>query len=107
MPLRASHAGAARRFRPTARVGGATDDEARLRAFVARNTERLIEALDRNGFYVERIALFLGFTEGRGTYGRADLPEPSAHFEELYPAAIALFEESWRPGAKVNYTRNA
>ena len=84
-------------------LGGATNDEARLKAWVARNTERLIEALDTNEFYCQRIALFLGFIEGFGTFGHADLFEPSAHFEEIYPIAIALFEAAWKPGKEINY----
>lgn len=84
-------------------LGGATSDAMRLKAWVARNTERLIEALNTNEFYCQRISLFLGFTEGFGTFGRADLLEPSAHIEEIHPIALALFEEAWKPGKEVNY----
>lgn len=84
-------------------LGGKTDNEQRLKAWVARNTERLIEALDTNEFYCCRLALFLGFTEGFGTFGRADLLEPSAHFEEIHPIVLSLFSEAWKPGQQINY----
>lgn len=84
-------------------LGGATCDEGRLKAWVARNTERLIEALHRNEFYCQRVALFLGFSEGFGTFGRAELLEPSAHYEEIFPIALSLFLAAWKDGQKINY----
>ena len=85
-------------------LGGGTDDLVKRRAWVARNTERLMEALDANEIYCERLALYLGFKEGHGTFGRAELMEPSAQMEELLPVGYDLLDEAWsRRKGKVNY----
>jgi nucleotidyltransferase/DNA polymerase involved in DNA repair len=83
-------------------LGGATDERHRLEAWLVRNTERLIEALDTYGFFCERESLFLGFKAGFGTVGKADLLEPTADFEELVPIVRQLFDKGWESGAKVD-----
>jgi nucleotidyltransferase/DNA polymerase involved in DNA repair len=84
-------------------VGKATGDKLRVEAWLARNLERLIEALDTYEFYCDRVALFLGYKEGFGTLGRAVLLEPSAHFEELMPVFRELLDAGWRAGNRVHY----
>ncbi len=84
-------------------VGKATTDKLRVDAWLIRNLQRLIEALDTYEFYCDRVALFLGYKEGFGTLGRADLMEPSAHFEELVPIFRELLDQGWRPGNHLHY----
>ncbi len=84
-------------------VGKASADKLRAEAWLIRNLQRLIEALDSYEFYCDKVALFLGYKEGFGTLGRADLLEPSAHFEELAPVFRALLDEGWRPGNHLHY----
>ena len=48
-------------------LGIATADPDRLTGWVARNTERLVEALDYHQVYCDRLAMNLEFKDGGGT----------------------------------------
>ena len=84
-------------------IGKASGDKVRAEAWLIRNTERLIEALQNYAFYCARVALYLGYKDDRSTFGEMNLWEPSAHFEELGPSFRMLFEKGWKSGQKLHY----
>jgi len=84
-------------------LGAATADPERLSAWVARNTERLIEALDYHGLYCERLAMSLRFKTGGGALHGVNLPAATADFRTLYAAGKELLAACWKPGITVAY----
>ncbi|MBN2217657.1 MAG: nucleotidyltransferase, partial [Pirellulales bacterium] len=82
-------------------LGIATADPHRVTAWVARNAERLVEALDYHGVCCEQLALSLEFKEGGGAMRRAGLLA-TADFHELYAAGVQLLAACWR-GQIVSY----
>jgi nucleotidyltransferase/DNA polymerase involved in DNA repair len=79
-------------------LGRATGDEDRLRAFVIRNTERLVEALNHYQLGCDQLILELSFKpNGRGVE-RESLLATSWNFEELAFAALRLFDRLWQGG---------
>ena len=82
-------------------LGIATDDPSRVTAWVARNAERLVEALDYHGVCCEQLILSLEFKEGGGAVRRASL-SATADFHELYAAGIQLLSDCWA-GQVVSY----
>lgn len=84
-------------------VGSATSDKLRAEAWLVRNVERLVDALDHHGYVCDCLGLFLGYKEGMGTYGKANLLGPTASHEFLIPAARELFEVGWKAGHHLHY----
>ena len=82
-------------------LGIATADPDRVTAWVARNAERLVEALDYHGVYCEQLALSLEFKAGGGAMRYASL-SATADFHELYTAGVQLLAECWN-GQVVSY----
>ena len=83
-------------------LGRATSDDARLRAFVVRNTERLIEALNFYKLGCDQLILDLSFRPTGGAVLRDNLMSTSWCFEELGLSAIRLLDRCWR-GQPVHY----
>ncbi len=71
-------------------LGGAVTDPDRLAAWVARNTERLVEGLDRHRVFCRRLTLSLTFKESGFEQRRATLPVATADFTLLHEAARRL-----------------
>ncbi len=84
-------------------LGRATADRERLLAWVVRNVERLVEALDTNGYVCGRLTMDLQHKDGTCRSKRASLPEDTAEFELLAPTAKALLPCVWIPGQSVAY----
>jgi len=84
-------------------LGRATADIDRLRAFVVRNVERLVEALNYYKLGCDQISLDLSFKPaGRGLL-RESLMATSWRFEELVLAALRLFHRLWTGNGMVHY----
>jgi nucleotidyltransferase/DNA polymerase involved in DNA repair len=84
-------------------LGRATSDAARLRAFVVRNTERLVEALNYYQLGCDQLILELSFKpSGRGVL-RESLMTTAWRFEELSLAALRLLDRLWASGRMVHY----
>ena len=77
-------------------LGGATSDLSRLIAWVARNTERLIEELDFHDVLSQQLAFALEFKEGGGWNGRIVFPEPTADFHDIASAAKEMLQYAYR-----------
>ncbi|MBN1395065.1 MAG: nucleotidyltransferase [Pirellulales bacterium] len=86
-------------------LAGAVTDPDRLAAWVARNTERLVEGLDRHGVFCERLTLILTFKDGGVDQRRATLPVAAADFAVLYEAAVRLTNACRPQGRGVTYMR--
>ena len=84
-------------------LGVATAEPERLTAWVARNTERLVEALDYHRVYCEQLAMSLEFKNGGGVVQRAGLPVATADFHVLYTVGSGLLAACWRHREVVSY----
>ncbi len=71
-------------------LGIATADPDRLTGWVARNTERLVEALDHHQVYCDQLAMSLEFKDGGAAAQRLSLSSATADFHLLHPAALQL-----------------
>ncbi len=76
-------------------LGGATSDMARLTAWIARNTERLIEELDFHNVLTTQLAFAIEFKEGGGWSGRAILPQPTATYHDINSAAKGMLDHAY------------
>jgi len=83
-------------------LGMATADPERLTGWVARNAERLVEALDYHGVYCEQLAMSLGFKDG-GSAARQTSLAATAGFQSLYLASLRLLASCWPAGRVVSY----
>tara|TARA_R110002095_G_scaffold147250_1_gene127384 strand:- start:2788 stop:3930 length:1143 start_codon:yes stop_codon:yes gene_type:complete len=72
--------------------GGKTTDPDRIRAWVVRNIERLIEALDHHRVYAGHISLQIDANKTALWLGRTPLAVPSASFRTIYDAVIPMLE---------------
>jgi DNA polymerase V len=77
-------------------VGKATDDPARCRAWIVRNVERLIEALDYHLVFCEQIALSVEFKDASGTGRRVNLPSATADYGQIVSAVLGMWKQLWR-----------
>ena len=77
-------------------LGVATAEPERLTAWVARNTERLIEAMDYHRVYCEQLAMSLAFKNDGGAVQRVGLPVATADFHILYAAGSGLLAACWQ-----------
>jgi nucleotidyltransferase/DNA polymerase involved in DNA repair len=84
-------------------LGVATADPERLTAWVARNAERLIEALDFHCVYCEQLAMSLEFKDGGGAERHVGFDAATADFPGLYAAGVRLLAACWQPGRVVSY----
>ena len=84
-------------------LGKATADPDRVIGWVARNTERLIEALDYHRVCCGTLAMSLQFKDGGGAAWRRRLPAPTADFFTLYEAAVELLRVCWHSEKVVSY----
>jgi hypothetical protein len=84
-------------------LGIATSDPDRLTGWVARNTERLIEALDYHRVDCGVLAMALEYKEGGAASWRSSLPNATADFSLLHEAGLNLLARCWRPGIVVSY----
>ncbi len=85
-------------------IGRPSRDPQRVEAFVVRNTERLIEALDHYQFACEELTLELLFRDAPGRAGRVSLHGGRYEGDVLRQAALWLMPRVWSPaGATVHY----
>jgi nucleotidyltransferase/DNA polymerase involved in DNA repair len=84
-------------------LGAATADPDRLTGWIARNAERLVEALDYHQVYCDALAMNLEFKDGGGAAWRVSLSAATADFHILHAAAGQLLEICWQPGRIVTY----
>ena len=76
-------------------LGRATNDADRLRAFVVRNTERLVEALHFYQLGCDQLTLDLSFKPAGGKVVRENLLATGWRFEEICLTAIRLLQRCW------------
>lgn len=77
--------------------GEATDSPLILWAWLVRNLERLIEELDYHQLRAGRVAVWLGYKDGRGGEGRSRLEVPSDRFDVLLDALRPCLRRAWIP----------
>lgn len=85
-------------------IGAASRDPARVRAFVVRNTERLIEALNFYQVVGDYFTLSLLFTDRPERTMRVKMLGSTADFEAVLQTALWLLPRVWQPPtAPVHY----
>jgi len=84
-------------------LGRATCDADRLRAFVVRNTERLVEALNYYQLGCDQLILELSFKPSGRNALRESMLETTWEFEELSVAALRLLDRLWSRDVLVHY----
>src|SRR5262245_4253294 len=77
-------------------LGEKTADPERLLAWLARNTERLVEALEFHAVKTEELQVYLGHAEGPGGQARVALLSATDRFEPLLEAARIGLRQAWR-----------
>ena len=80
-------------------IGAASDDPARIQAFVVRNAERLVEALDHYRIVCDSITLSLLFTNCPERAARVSMLGSTADFESISQAALWLLPRVWQPAS--------
>ncbi len=78
-------------------IGAASRDPSRVEAFVARNVERLVEALAHYKLCCDHLMLSLQFTDASERAQRCSLLGSRADFEALLEAAMYLLPHVWTP----------
>ena len=78
-------------------IGAASRDPARVKAFVVRNVERLIEALVHYKVCCDHLILSLLFKDAPERSLRSSLLGSRADFEALLEAALHLLPLVWQP----------
>ena len=84
-------------------MGVATANPERVWAFVTRNLERLVEALDYYMLTCDRLALSLQFKTGEAASRSVNLPESTARFDTLLEATMSLLPRVWLGRRPVHY----
>ncbi len=79
--------------------GGATADPDVLWAWLVRNLERLIEELTYHDVLAGRVAVWVGYKDGRAGEGRANPSEPSDRFDVLLEAFRTCLRQAYVPKA--------
>jgi nucleotidyltransferase/DNA polymerase involved in DNA repair len=77
-------------------VGKATDDPARCEAWIVRNVERLIEALDYHLVFCEQIVLAVEFKDASAVARRANLPAATADYGLIVMATLQMWKQLWQ-----------
>ena len=83
-------------------LGEATADPDRLHAWLARNTERLVEELEYHVVAVGRHHVYLGHKDIGGRAYEIDLAQPTDRFDRLMEAGRHCLARAWVPGRAVN-----
>lgn len=83
-------------------IGAATDDPVLVQAWLIRNLERLVEALDRQQYFAQRLGLHVAYKERPATGAALRLPEATRAFEVLLPAAQELLRRCLLPRQRVS-----
>ncbi|MCC7473854.1 MAG: nucleotidyltransferase [Pirellulales bacterium] len=78
-------------------IGAASRDPARVRAFVVRNIERLVEALTHYKVCCDHLILSLLFTDAPERTLRSSLLGSQGDFDALLEAALHLLPLAWQP----------
>lgn len=85
-------------------IGRASNDPERVKAFIVRNVERLVEALDHYNLVCDQLLLSLLFRDAPERGSRRSLLGSTADFERLAGAALEMTPEAWQPHyASVHY----
>jgi nucleotidyltransferase/DNA polymerase involved in DNA repair len=85
-------------------IGKASRDRDRIIAFVVRNVERLVEALNHYRLVCDHLMLSLSFTDAPERSCRIHLLGSTADVEQLRQAALWMLPRAWRPPtAAVHY----
>jgi DNA polymerase V len=82
--------------------GEATSDPNVLWAWLVRNLERLIEELAYHNVLTGRVAVWIGYKDGRGGEGRSTLVMPDNQFDVLLEAFRPCIRQAWLPKAAAN-----
>jgi nucleotidyltransferase/DNA polymerase involved in DNA repair len=88
-------------------LGEATADPDRLLAWLARNTERLVEELEFHVVRAGALSVYLAHQGGSAGLGRAALPSPTDRFDLLLGAGKECLRRAWvvgRPAARMHVT---
>jgi nucleotidyltransferase/DNA polymerase involved in DNA repair len=83
-------------------VGKATDDPARCEAWIIRNVERLIEALDYHLVFCEQVALSVEFKDASAAGRRANLASATADYGLIATATLQMWNQIWQ-GQRLAY----
>jgi nucleotidyltransferase/DNA polymerase involved in DNA repair len=78
-------------------LGGPTAGADRLHAWLARNTERLVEELEFHAVKAGALSVYLMHRDGSEGFARAELAEPTDRFDLLLAAARWCFDRAWAP----------
>ncbi|MCA9241578.1 MAG: hypothetical protein KDA37_15315, partial [Planctomycetales bacterium] len=85
-------------------IGRASRDPQRVAAFVVRNVERLVEALNHYHVVCDQLTLSLLFRDAPERAWRVSLLGSTARLEDLRQAALWMLPRAWQPPAAwVNY----
>ena len=85
-------------------IGKSSNDPARVRAFIVRNVERLVEALDYYRVACDFLRLSLLFTDRPERTRRVKFSGSTSDGEQLLQAALWLLPQVWQPpAAPVHY----
>jgi nucleotidyltransferase/DNA polymerase involved in DNA repair len=83
-------------------LGETTADPQRLLAWLARNTERLVEELEFHLVWAGQLSVAVKCHDGSGGCARAPLQDPTDRFDLLLEAGRAALARAWRPGTGAN-----
>lgn len=85
-------------------IGRASNNYERVKAFVVRNVERLVEALTHYGLTCDQLTLSLLFRDSPERSSRRSLLGSTDDFERIVVAALEMMPEVWQPRfASVHY----
>ena len=84
-------------------LGRATADPERLRAFVVRNVERLVEALNYYRLGCDQLILDLSLRPSGRLVRRENFWATAWRFDELAAAALSLLQVAWDGNGQVHY----
>ncbi len=82
--------------------GEATDDPSVLWAWLVRNLERLIEELEYHNVLTGRVAVWIGYRDGRAGEGHSTLVTPDNQFDVLLEAFRPCIRQAWLPKSSAN-----
>jgi nucleotidyltransferase/DNA polymerase involved in DNA repair len=83
-------------------LGESTADPDRLNAWLARNTERLVEELEYHVVAAGRLQVYMGHKDATGGACEIDLAQPTDRFDRLMEAGKFCLARAWVPGRAVN-----
>ena len=83
-------------------LGEKVIDPDRLVAWLARNSERLVEELEHYALFAGRLEVYLGHPDHRGVAARVDLPQPTNRFDRVMEAGRNCLRRAWDHANPVN-----